>query len=242
VRALIACEYAEMLSQSDEPVDRVHARELTEDARATANELGMRALKAEADALHVQLQGAAEEHSPPPANTNNLTMSQVGDSWSIRYGSVEFHLKDMRGVRLLAALVAEPGREFHVLDLSHGGKAPTEAVDRGDAGQLLDDEARSQYRARVSELQEELQEAESWNDPARVERARQELEFIEQELSQALGLGGRERKAGSAAERARVNVQRRIRDAIRRIEGHHQGLARHLDRSVRTGTYCAYEP
>jgi len=94
----------------------------------------------------------------------------------------------------------------------------------------------------VSELQEELQEAESWNDPARVERARQELEFIEQELSQALGLGGRERKAGSAAERARVNVQRRIRDAIRRIEGHHQGLARHLDRSVRTGTYCAYEP
>ena len=242
VHALIACEYAEMLSQSDEPVDRVHARELTEEARATANELGMRALKAEADALHVQLQGAAEEHSPPPANTNNLTMSQVGDSWSIRYGSVEFHLKDMRGVRLLAALVAEPGREFHVLDLSHGGKAPTEAVDRGDAGQLLDDEARSQYRARVSELQEELQEAESWNDPARVERARQELEFIEQELSQALGLGGRERKAGSAAERARVNVQRRIRDAIRRIEGHHQGLARHLDRSVRTGTYCAYEP
>jgi hypothetical protein len=231
-----------MLSQSDETVDRVHARELTEEARATANELGMRALKAEADALHVQLQGAAEEHSPPPANANNLTMSQVGDSWLIRFGSVEFHLKDMRGVRLLAALVAEPGREFHVLDLSHGGKAPTEAVDRGDAGQLLDEEARRQYRARVSELQDELQEAESWNDPARVERARQELEFIQQELSQALGLGGRERKAGSAAERARVNVQRRIRDAIRRIEGHHQGLAKHLDRSVRTGTYCAYEP
>jgi hypothetical protein len=37
-------------------------------------------------------------------------------------------------------------------------------------------------------------------------------------------------------------VQRRIRDAIRRIEGHHPGLAKHLDRSVRTGTYCAYEP
>jgi len=61
-------------------------------------------------------------------------------------------------------------------------------------------------------------------------------------LSQALGIGGRERRVGSAAERARVNVQRRLRDAIRRIESHHPGLAKHLDRSVRTGTYCAYEP
>ena len=108
--------------------------------------------------------------------------------------------------------------------------------------ELLDEEARRQYRARVLELEEELEEAESWNDPARAERARQELEFIQQELSQALGLGGRERKVGSAAERARVNVQRRIRDAIRRIESHHPGLGKHLDRSVRTGTYCAYEP
>jgi hypothetical protein len=202
----------------------------------------MRALKVEADALRVRLQGAAEEHAPPRANTIDLTMSQVGDSWLVRYGNVEFHLKDMRGVRLLATLVSEPGREFHVLDLSSGSKAPTEVVDRGDAGEVLDEEARRQYRARVSDLQEELQEAESWNDPARADRARQELEFIQQELSQAVGLGGRERKVGSAAERARVNVQRRIRDAIRRIESHHPGLAKHLGRSVRTGTYCAYEP
>ena len=107
---------------------------------------------------------------------------------------------------------------------------------------ILDEEARRQYRARVLELEEDLEEAESWNDPARADRARQELDFIQQELSQAVGLGGRERKVGSAAERARVNVQRRIRDAIRRIESHHPGLAKHLARSVRTGTYCAYEP
>jgi hypothetical protein len=148
----------------------------------------------------------------------------------------------MRGVRLLATLVAEPGREFHVLDLSGGSRVAALPVDRGDAGEVLDEEARRQYRARVMELKEELAEAEDWNDPARVERARHELELIEQELSQALGIGGRERRVGSAAERARVNVQRRIRDAIRRIESRHPGLAKHLDRSVRTGTYCAYEP
>ena len=115
-------------------------------------------------------------------------------------------------------------------------------VDRGDAGEALDDEARRQYRERVSALREELEEAESWNDPGRAERAREELAFIERELSKAVGLGGRERRSGSAAERARVNVQRRIRDAIRRIESYHPGLAKHLDRAVRTGTYCVYEP
>jgi hypothetical protein len=169
-------------------------------------------------------------------------MSQIGDSWLIRFGSVEFHLKDMRGVRLLATLVAEPGREFHVLDLSGGSRVAALPVDRGDAGEVLDEEARRQYAARVAELKEDLAEAEEWNDTARAERARHELDMIEQELKQALGIGGRERRVGSAAERARVNVQRRIRDAIRRIEGHDAGLAKHLDRSVRTGTYCAYEP
>jgi tetratricopeptide (TPR) repeat protein len=242
VHALIACEYAGMLAESDGTKDRRRAGALTENAGAIAGELGMRALKSEANELQVRLQGAAEEHSPPPVNTNNFTISRVGDSWLVRYGNVEFHLKDMRGVRLLAALVAEPGREFHVLDLSGGSRVTAGPVDRGDAGELLDEEARRQYRARVLELEEELEEAESWNDTARAERARQELEFIQQELSQALGLGGRERKVGSAAERARVNVQRRIRDAIRRIESHHPGLGKHLDRSIRTGTYCAYEP
>jgi hypothetical protein len=202
----------------------------------------MRALKADVEALLAELDGVEEETSPPPADADTFTMSQVGESWSLRYGNVEFHLKDMRGVRLLATLVAEPGREFHVLDLSAGSKAPTEPIDRGDAGEALDEEARRQYQTRVSDLQEELQEAEGWNDSARAERAREELDFIQQELSAAVGLGGRERKVGSAAERARVNVQRRIRDAIRRIESHHPGLAKHLGRSVRTGTYCAYEP
>jgi hypothetical protein len=143
---------------------------------------------------------------------------------------------------MLATLVAEPGREFHVLDLSQGQKAPAAAVDRGDSGATLDEEAKRQYQARVRELREELEEAERWNDSARAGAARDEIEFIARELSRAVGLSGRDRRSGSAAERARVNVQRRIRDAIRRIESYHPGLAKHLDRSVRTGAFCAYEP
>jgi hypothetical protein len=48
--------------------------------------------------------------------------------------------------------------------------------------------------------------------------------------------------ANTAAERARKAVTARIRDAIRRITDAHPELGAHLDRTVRTGTTCRYEP
>jgi hypothetical protein len=57
-----------------------------------------------------------------------------------------------------------------------------------------------------------------------------------------VGLGGRDRRTGSASERARVAVTRAVRQAIARIAEHHAPLGEHLQHSIRTGTYCAYEP
>jgi tetratricopeptide (TPR) repeat protein len=242
VHALIAFEYAQLLATSDAPLDRRRALDLARHCAAGAQELGMRALEAESKELVTQLEGSTQEPSSSADEADRLTMHPMGDAWLVRYGNVEFHLKNVRGARLLAALVAEPGREFHVLDLSRDGKVSTPAVDRSTNGEVLDEEARRQYKTRISELQEELAEAEAYNDTARIEPARRELAFIEKELSRALGLGARPRRSGSAAERARVNVQRRLRDAIRRVEAHHPGLAKHLDRSVRTGMYCVYDP
>lgn len=45
---------------------------------------------------------------------------------------------------------------------------------------------------------------------------------------------------GSAAERARVSVTRRIRDAIDRIAAVHPACGTHLTRTIRTGARCAY--
>jgi hypothetical protein len=63
-----------------------------------------------------------------------------------------------------------------------------------------------------------------------------------QQLSSAVGLGGRARRAGSAVERARITVQRRVREAIKKIGDHEPELGRYLEWTIRTGTYCAYEP
>ena len=80
------------------------------------------------------------------------------------------------------------------------------------------------------------------NDPARAARARAEREALADELARGVGLGGRERVAGAAAERARVNVQRRLKDALDRIAAADPALGKHLARSIKTGTFCSYEP
>ena len=120
--------------------------------------------------------------------------------------------------------------------------APGGAIDTGDAGEQLDARARGEYRARIESLREELAEAEANSDLGRAEHCRQELELLGRELARAVGLGGRDRKSAAAAERARVNVQRRLRDAIRRIGEQDAELEKHLNWAVKTGTFCSYDP
>jgi hypothetical protein len=107
---------------------------------------------------------------------------------------------------------------------------------------VLDDTARAAYKQRLEELEEDIAEAESFNDAGRASRAREERDFLAGELASALGLGGRDRKLADPSERARKAVTMRIRNSVGRIAKVHPDLARHLERSVRTGMFCSYEP
>jgi len=72
--------------------------------------------------------------------------------------------------------------------------------------------------------------------------AEEEIEFLGRELARATGPGGRDRKAGSWAEKARVNVTRRIKTAIAKIAEQHCSLGRYLATTIKTGNFCCYEP
>jgi hypothetical protein len=87
-----------------------------------------------------------------------------------------------------------------------------------------------------------LDEAEDFNDPARAAKARAERDFLVAELARAVGLGGRDRRAASHAERARLNVTRAIHVAMANLARADPALGRHLAATVRTGRYCAYVP
>ena len=114
--------------------------------------------------------------------------------------------------------------------------------DLGDAGELLDATARAAYKLRLDELRSELEEAEAFNDPARAAKARAELEFLTRELARAVGLGGRDRRAASHAERARLNATRAIRAAMANLARANPALGQHLSVTIRTGRYCSYTP
>ena len=107
---------------------------------------------------------------------------------------------------------------------------------------ILDQQAKAAYRARLRDLEEELAEATSWADPVRAAKARQERQFLADELAAAVGLGGRDRTAGSPAERARVSITKAVKIALARIRAHSPALAGHLDATIHTGTFCCYTP
>jgi AAA ATPase domain len=180
-----------------------------------------------------------EAAAAPALASPRFSLSREGDYWAVTSGTVTVRIRDARGMQMLATLTAAPGREMHALALMG---TDGEAGDTGDAGELLDAEAIAEYRERVRELEEEIEEAESFSDPGRATRARAERDAIAGELARGVGLGGRARRAGAAAERARVNVQRCIRGAIKKIGESLPELGAYLDRAVRTGTFCSYEP
>ncbi|MBI1817887.1 MAG: AAA family ATPase [Deltaproteobacteria bacterium] len=167
-----------------------------------------------------------------------------GNYWTIAFDGSTFRVKDSKGLQYLAHLIRYPDREFHVLDLAAQQFAANhEAGAHQDFKMpLLDATAKAQYTRRVDDLREELQEAERNNDRGRIERARAEMELIGEQLSAAVGLGGRDRNAARDAERARLAVTKRIKAALNAIRSLHPSLARHLSLSIKTGYFCTYQP
>ena len=200
-------------------------------------------------AMHVE---SGEGLDVQPAAAANA-FRREGDYWSVVFEGRTVRVRDLKGMRYLAHLLAHPGREFHVLDLvaAEGGSvaqvksgqvAELSHSTLGDAGELLDARAKEAYRRRLAEIEDDIEQARALGDAERAAQADTERDFLIRELSRAVGLGGRDRRAASASERARVGVTRAMRKAIARIGEHHPQLGDHLDRAIRTGTYCAYLP
>jgi hypothetical protein len=233
IAARVCLDWAVALHKchGDSAADRVSL--LLADALADAEALGMTEL-----ASHCRNLLAAPKPAPAaPSGEEPVELTLEGEYWNVR-GAGEFcRVRDSRGLRMLAQLVQQPGRELHVFELS----GVTQPVDGGDAGAVLDREAREAYQRRLRELQAELDEAEIANDAGRRERLQDEYERLTAELARAFGIGGRERRAGGAVERARVNVRRRLTLALEHIGKACPELAKQLSKDLQTGVYCVYQ-
>jgi hypothetical protein len=243
--ARLRYELAGVLLARSNAGDRERAAALIAQARVLASELGQSGLLPLLDALlDGQVAASLPTETTPPSGREAaappFTLLREGEYWTVASGSRSLRLKDSRGLQVLAQLVASAGQELHVLQLmSSDDEAKRDA---GDAGAVLDPKAVQSYRSRLLELREELEEAEGFADAGRADRARDEIDALTQELARAVGLGGRERRVGGAAERARTTVQKRLRNVIGRIEEGLPDVGKHLDLAIRTGTFCGYLP
>src|SRR5260370_3331008 len=107
---------------------------------------------------------------------------------------------------------------------------------------MVDEQAKSAYRRRLSELREELEEAKEFGNTERAEKAEAEIDALTSELSRAVGLGGRNRRAASASERARQSITKTIKSVMVRIADSDAPLGEIFSRCIRTGTFCSYQP
>jgi len=193
------------------------------------------------------------EHGLSLATHEESLFIQPDEYWTIRYQGHVALIKSTRGLHYLAILLRDPRREFHVRELlAHplDASAPSAgvAVPKQLTGGLfygfpvLDAQAKAEYKRRINDLRDELEEAERVDDAQRKTEIQNELEAICNHLAYAVGLRGRDRKTCSDAERARSAVTKCIKKAIRKIGEAIPSLGYHFADSIKTGYFCSYHP
>jgi hypothetical protein len=186
---------------------------------------------------------------PPGAerNSNYASLLNEGRSWTILWDRRKLRIKGGRGIRLLAVLIDNPERQFHVMDLERCERKddPTECdpvFAFSNDGSMLDEDTKNAHKANLVELRDQLEEAQQFNDLFRASKIREEMATITNELARACGLYGTARRAASDAERARVRVTVAVKGAIEKISKYNSAIGWHLATSVRTGAFCIYRP
>ncbi len=185
--------------------------------------------------------------TPPPASGDSAAarvLARTSRGWVVTASGATAQVGNTKGIRYLAALLERPGTERHALDLVDAveGVGATNRRDLGTAGPAADTAARADYRHKIEQLRAEIDDALAAHALDRAEALQGEIDALVAHLSAAFGLGGKNRQAGSAAEKARVNVTRALRTAIGAVSAVAPEAGRSLDRDIRTGTYCAYVP
>ncbi|HVK21846.1 MAG TPA: AAA family ATPase [Actinokineospora sp.] len=164
-----------------------------------------------------------------------------GPVWTLTFGGSTTHMPDTKGLRDLHTLMSVPDTDIpavRLLDPAGGAEVTAAASMGGDA--VLDERAKAEYRRRLDALDTRIDDTALAGDDDAAARYDRERQALLTELRTAAGLGGRTRRLGEAAERARKTVTARIRDTLRKLDETHPGLAAHLRDRVSTGSTCRY--
>ncbi|PXY19662.1 ATPase [Prauserella muralis] len=218
------------------PGDDDRAAGLLREVQREADTLGLRHLASPAPASPASDVDATDRE---PAGEFRFT----GGTWRLSLNGETVHMPDAKGLRDLHTLLSRPGADIPAVSLlDPAGGELVVAARRLGGDDVLDEEARSRYKRRLTELDEQIDAATERGADDRAAQLDRERAALLHELRAAAGLGGRPRRLGDEAERARKTVTARIRDTLRKLDDRHPQLSAHLRATVSTGTHCRYDP
>lgn len=185
--------------------------------------------------------------APPPSRTTaplrfHLRPGTTG-IWWVGRDDAPVAVRESKGLRYLRVLLANPGVDVPVAQLAEavaghdGSRVPRQA-----GLEVVDRQALVAYRARLQDIDGELDQATNWSDAGRVATLTAERDALLSEIRGATAAGGRLRTTGSTEERARVAVRKAIAGALARVQDVDGELGRLLIDTVRTGALCRFEP
>ena len=227
--------------------------------RCGAGERWVERVEADKPPRIAPLRSRTEKGEDAAGVRNEAVFWREGDYWTVTYKGETWRLKGAKGFHYIAYLLGHPREEIRALDLAARiGAAGEQALDTvsaedlartdvltadlGHAGEMLDAQAKADYQRRLAELEDELEEARELGNEERVGKAEEEKEALTREIRRAVGLAGRDRRAASSGQRARVAVTKAIRLALVRISEQNRDLGRLLSTTIKTGAICSYIP
>ncbi len=213
---------ADVLDERARGGDRQRAAELRTEAIATATQLGM--------------DRRAEEWRQ--RGTHRATCRRHGSCWSVELDGRCVTVPHCVGLEYLAELLANPDVELDALALASGHVMTAR---RAADAPVLDRRAAEEYRRRIAELHEEIDDADLAADLERSARARLELDQLVDHLARSTGLHG-DRRFTDDAERARVSVHKALKRALRAIGAADSVIGDRLAARIATGFRCVYRP
>ena len=213
--------------------DADRANDLAHRAVATSRRLGASCWVQRSAALLDEARADDSDRDDRPS----ATLVRGQSFWTLEWDGSAITLPDRKGVGDLATLLQRPHREVAALEL-----AGSRLALRGATDDVVDEAALRAYRDRLNDIDEERDAAALNGDLGRAGRLDEERDAVLAELRRVTGIGNTARSVDDDAERARKAVSARIRDALRHIGQGNSFLGAHLDRSIRTGLRCAYEP
>ena len=224
----------------------LHSCELTDHSISRTSLLYM--------ALVDRAQAAPNSDAAVPLNR----FHREGHGWVITYQGQDAWVKGLKGVRIVAYLLELQGREHPVSDLTRLVNPPDQASSDLAEAKMTEPELEEQglhtvahprrkspsretvdiYREALRDAEDELQEAQRFNDPERMRQAQEQIAFYRAEITKPY----RRTPENPDVERARLNVRNLIVTALDSIAAALPPLGAHLRNSIRTGLLCSYAP